>query len=132
MAGVKIVRIDQWVPAGSNLNVNANPSTYYAFSVWTGDVPGGQESNNPASVNMDTPKQLTATFTESLAVNDVPEIWLAGFGWTSNFDVNALDDQDLDGALTWQEYYAGTIPTNPLSRFQLQIDPEISGAVNFH
>ena len=50
-----------------------------------------------------------------LATNGVPAAWLAGFGWTNNFDEAALGDQDGDGAWTWQEYVMDTCPTNAAS-----------------
>ncbi|OGV46164.1 MAG: hypothetical protein A2X46_12695 [Lentisphaerae bacterium GWF2_57_35] len=52
------------------------------------------------------------------ATNDVPKAWLVDYGWTNNFDEAALGDQDSDHVPTWQEYFAGTNPTNSSSVFQ--------------
>ncbi|MGD9874294.1 MAG: hypothetical protein AB7T27_08475 [Kiritimatiellia bacterium] len=116
---------DQWVPSGSNVTITATPNQYYNFSVWTGNPPSGQQSNNPVTVAMTSPKALTANFIERLATNNVPEWWLASYGWTSGFDTNAMWDHDGDGAQTWKEYYAGTIPTNAASKFSVQVTPKI-------
>jgi len=55
---------------------------------------------------------VVATFAENLATNDVPEWWLALYGWTNNFDAAALGNPDGDGHYTWEEWIAGTVPTN--------------------
>jgi len=52
------------------------------------------------------------------ATNGVPKAWLADNGWTNNFDVAATNDADGDHVATWEEYYAGTDPTNGSSFFQ--------------
>jgi len=40
---------------------------------------------------------------------------LASFGLTNNFDLEALNDHDNDGLLTWQEWICRTDPTNASS-----------------
>ena len=52
------------------------------------------------------------------ATNGVPKAWLADYGWTNNFDAAATNDADGDHVATWEEYYAGTDPTNGASFFQ--------------
>ena len=61
----------------------------------------------------------------SLAVTGVandpastPHGWLAQHGLT-NFNSDAIADADDDGLLTWQEYIAGTNPTNSASNFRI-------------
>ena len=46
---------------------------------------------------------------------NTPYLWLAGYGLT-NFNTDVEADQDLDGLKAWQEYIAGTDPTNAQSR----------------
>ena len=48
----------------------------------------------------------------------LPDVWESAYGIT---DRNA--DADGDGALNWQEYQAGTNPTNALSILRLEIAP---------
>lgn len=55
------------------------------------------------------------------ATNDVPYWWMWDYGFTSNFDLVATNDADKDGALTWQEYVAGTDPTNDASVLSLDV-----------
>jgi len=45
---------------------------------------------------------------------NTPYSWLAQYGLT-NFNTDVMADIDRDGLLTWQEYIAGTNPTNPAS-----------------
>ncbi len=47
-----------------------------------------------------------------------PYGWLAQYGLT-NYDEDAMADADADGLPSWQEYVAGTDPTNPASVFQI-------------
>jgi hypothetical protein len=59
---------------------------------------------------------VIASFLANLATNSVPQWWLASFGLTTpTWDAAALADQDGDGMAAWQEYRAGTDPTNSMS-----------------
>lgn len=49
-------------PAGSSVQLTATPSAGYFFVNWTGDVPAGQEADNPLTVLMDGNKSLSANF----------------------------------------------------------------------
>lgn len=53
---------------------------------------------------------------------NVPELWLEPFG-LSNFEGDAALDPDADGSATWQEYIAGTDPTNAQSVFKATLHP---------
>lgn len=48
------------------------------------------------------------------ATNDVPINWLQDHGLGTD-DTAAMSDQDGDGSANWQEFYAGTDPTNEQS-----------------
>lgn len=48
--------------------------------------------------------------------NGVPYAWLDQYGLVTD-----ISDPDLDGYLSWQEYYFGTNPTNALSFFTVRI-----------
>ena len=52
-----------------------------------------------------------------VAAKDVPKWWLMQHGLT-NFNVDVMADSDGDGMRTWQEYIAGTDPTNRASVLQ--------------
>lgn len=98
--------------AGSTVTVSASAAAYYHWGQWTGDVPGGSTTNNPLELVMDRDRTVTAHFAENLAVHQTPEWWLAGHGWTNDFDAAALADTDLDGHPAWKERIAGTDPTD--------------------
>jgi hypothetical protein len=46
-----------------------------------------------------------------------PVPWLMTYGYSANFTNAEVADPDNDGVLNWQEYRAGTNPTNAASRF---------------
>jgi hypothetical protein len=104
---------DGWFPAGSSVTVTARADTYYHFVTWTGAI---HSAGNPESVSIDAPRFVGAVFAEDRAMNNTPHWWLASHGLTNRaWDLEAVDDQDGDGALTWQEYVADTVPTNASS-----------------
>jgi hypothetical protein len=65
---------------------------------------------------------LAVTFTAQVASDPMgtPYSWLAQYGLT-NFNADAMSDVDLDGLNTWQEYIAGTDPTNHASVLDIQL-----------
>jgi len=62
--------------------------------------------------NVSAPGTITVSFAATTAALGTPHWWLAQYGWTQNFDTVEAADQDGDGLFTWQEYIAGTCPTN--------------------
>jgi hypothetical protein len=111
---------DQWAAFGSEVTVTATPIAYCDFAAWSGDVAPESVSNNPVTVTMGGPRAVAAGFSERLTVHNVPEWWLASFGWTNDFAAAAESDQDHDTILTWQEHLSGTGPTNELSYFRVE------------
>ncbi|MEI7851748.1 MAG: hypothetical protein WCH86_07940 [Kiritimatiellales bacterium] len=51
-----------------------------------------------------------------------PVSWMDQYGLTNHLE-DVAADQDSDGLKTWQEYIAGTNPTNPASGFCVTEDP---------
>ena len=80
----------------------------------------GSTTTNFTWNNVQAAGTLAATFTEQLAADPAgtPYSWLAGYGLT-NYDADAVADQDMDGLKTWQEYIAGTDPTNAASTLKV-------------
>ena len=61
----------------------------------------------------------------------IPSGWKTQyFGSTNAVNGGAQDDWDHDGMLNWQEYLAGTVPTNASSKFQVT-DFKRPGGTNF-
>jgi uncharacterized protein (TIGR03790 family) len=108
-----IVPVTGWQPFGTSLIITASADPYYTFEVWTGALAGAL---NPEALLIDQPYVVGASFVANLTTNTLtPEWWLASFGLTNDFPSEALADQDGDKVPTWEEYIAGTIPTNGLS-----------------
>jgi hypothetical protein len=61
-----------------------------------------------------------AVIEASLATNGVPLWWLAENGLTNgSFDAETVADRDGDGMAAWEEFVAGTDPTNRASALRL-------------
>jgi hypothetical protein len=94
------------------------PASGYAFDKWTGDTQYiASASASTTTVTM--PLQavtVTATYiaTEQYTTNGTPYSWLDLHGLTNHVADDVLD-QDGDGLKAWQEYIAGTDPTNSAS-----------------
>ena len=103
---------NEWYQLGGSVTVTANPANYYRFVAWMGTV---NSTSNPLSLTMNQSHFVVAQFAVNLAAKSTPTWWLAQYGWTNNFDAAETNDADHDGSLNWQEYIAGTDPTNRLS-----------------
>jgi hypothetical protein len=109
-----------WVEPGTSITLQASCSAFRLFGGWSGDVSGGNTNSLTYEVTMDQPRTLIATFIDELATNNTPLWWLdMHYPGTNDFDAAALSDTDNDGMYSWQEYVAGTDPTNPASVFRL-------------
>ncbi|MBN1671136.1 MAG: hypothetical protein JXR37_08900, partial [Kiritimatiellae bacterium] len=53
---------DGWYAAGTPVALTAAASNGYHFAYWSGDVPAGQETANPLTVDMTCARQVTAHF----------------------------------------------------------------------
>ena len=98
-----------------------DPTPGMIFFQWVGDT-ACLANSNVACTTLTMPAKavsLTATYksTEQYTTNGTPYSWLAGYGLT-NYEADAVLDQDSDGLKTWQEYIAGTDPTNAASCFK--------------
>jgi len=72
---------------------------------------------------------IRADFAQNVVTNGVPEWWLAGYGLT-NVDADSMCDADHDGMLSWQEWVAGTDPTNIGSVFRV-VAPQTASSDGF-
>ncbi len=108
------------VVSGSCTSFTISADSYYHISqILTNgdDVAGasGLAETNFTWCNITSPGSIWAYFDVNLAASNTPEWWLASFGLTNNFDLEALNDHDNDGLLTWQEWICRTDPTNASS-----------------
>lgn len=63
---------------------------------------------------------VEAIFDANRASNGVAEAWLVAYGLTNDgFDAEVFLDRDGDGLAAWEEYVAGTDPTNAASVFEI-------------
>ena len=99
---------------------------YHVASILTNGVnlAGSPYSNNSLTStnfvwrNLTTNGTVVAIFAESFAPLGTPEPWLIQYGLTNDTPAaEELKDTDGDGMLAWQEYVAGTVPTNRASVF---------------
>jgi hypothetical protein len=119
------------VTPGDSATFTITASNYYRISKVTTTAGYTNEtySNSSTSVtytwtNVQAAGTLFATFTNQVA-NDpagTPYEWLAGYGLT-NYDEDAVADQDSDGLKAWQEYIANTVPTNSASVLKVTQSP---------
>jgi hypothetical protein len=116
------------VSSGDSVNFVITASNYYRIATLKtndADVIGMSFDNGSTTANfiwsnVQTSGVLAATFTAQVTTNasaEVPYEWLAGYGLT-NYNTDADLDQDSDSLTTWQEYIAGTDPTNTTSCFK--------------
>ena len=116
------------VLAGGSATFIITPSPYYRIaSLTTNGTPvTGLSFNNGSKYtrfvwsNVQASATLAATFTTQRTADPAhtPYFWLAKHGLT-NFNADVAADMDRDGMTTWQEYRAGTDPTNQTSNFRL-------------
>ncbi len=110
------------VASGDTVQVAVRASNYFHIAALLTNGTTAAITNDAALdvswTNAQDDGTVTATFAENLAAYGTPERWLAERGWTNDFDAAAANDADGDHVATWEEYYAGTDPTNGASFFQ--------------
>ncbi len=100
---------------------------YYHFLHWEGDVPTGDEEDNPLSLWVDGPRSVTARFAPDVTENTgTPHWWLAEYGLTNDtFEAEALKDHSGNELPAWKEYIADLDPTDPASALpRLEVEQE--------
>jgi autotransporter-associated beta strand protein len=105
------------VPYGSNAEFVVQAQQYFhVASVATNGVPmAGVPVAAVCTVvweNVVATGLVEALFLADLSAQGVPHWWLAGYGWAGELNDAATNDPDQDRMLTWQEFWAGTDPTN--------------------
>ncbi|MBN1674683.1 MAG: right-handed parallel beta-helix repeat-containing protein [Kiritimatiellae bacterium] len=112
-------------PTNRQTTLSATLNTHFNWGQWTGDV---NSADNPAWFLFTGNMVVTAAF-DAVAdnTNGVPNWWLAEYNIATN-QTGAEADDDSDGHFNWQEYFAGTDPTNGASLFQIESVERGTGA----
>ncbi len=96
-AGSGLVTRDPEVPfyePGETIVLTAEPDPGSEFADWSGDVPAGQEMDNPLTLTMDSDKEVTANF-------DALPTWLI---FDNDFEIT-VDSADLRDDGPGQDWY---------------------------
>lgn len=124
-AGGSIDVTDPEVGVGSNavFTFTADPYCHVSWMATNGGAwtPPGQPVELAWTwTNVQANGWLEVGFAESLATNNVPHRWLAGYRLTNDtWDAEAMKDGDEDGLAAWEEFLADTDPTDPDSVFEV-------------
>ncbi|VGO16683.1 Bacillopeptidase F [Pontiella desulfatans] len=95
-------------------------------------VTNGISAGTPGLLELDNITDnilITAEFAPNMVTNapvQVPEYWMANHGITSGFAAAITNDADADGFATWQEFVAGSEPTNAASYFRITRNEVVS------
>jgi hypothetical protein len=74
---------------------------------------------NPGSISVNA--QCTITTMTDSDHDGLPDAWELAYGLDPNNAFDRTNDFDGDGMLNWQEYVAGTDPTDPLSYLKIDL-----------
>ncbi len=111
------------IPLGGDTNFLITANSYYHIGIivtngGTNSMPPGITSTNFTWESISDNGSIHAEFNPNRTTNGTPTWWLAAHGLT-NFDADAAADSDHDRLTTWEEYVAGTDPTNDASVFAI-------------
>jgi hypothetical protein len=112
------------VPLNGTTNFVMMPSNWYhVVSVIVDNTNNLGAVTNYTFSNVVAGHTIAANFGADMAASNTPKWWLAQFYATNDAALNAgaTNDTDTDGAYGWQEYIAGTTPTDSGSVFRVVI-----------
>jgi len=119
---------DGWKNENTVLGIRATASEFgYRHDSWSGDTNGATFADNVITVAMDRARDIVAHYVqETYAPKGTPIAYLEKYGltngppyWYSSSGAAEDDDPDLDTLMTWEEFIAGTVPTNYFSVFEI-------------
>jgi uncharacterized repeat protein (TIGR02543 family) len=98
-------------------------SGYTFAGWWTAASGGGAEVTSATPVMLTAAQTLYAKWNPTVTSRGTPLFWLDQYRLVSGGDYEASDttDKDGDGQAAWQEYIAGTVPTNSASVFKSEV-----------
>jgi uncharacterized repeat protein (TIGR02543 family) len=88
---------------------------------WTGASGTGAQITSATTVGITAAQILYAKWITANTSQGTPCLWLDHYGLVAggNYEAAALADEDEDGFAAWQEYIAGSNPTNSQSFFSV-------------
>ena len=119
---------DQWVDADDVIAVTAQPEVYYHIDSWTGDTADTSLVGDTLTVPMTRARAIFTLFAENISPNGVPQQWFDEQGLEGDWETIGLLDQDNDGMLSWEEWVAGTAPTNAADVLKIDMEVHAVGA----
>ena len=111
-----------WYYTNETVSLTAYGQNGSIFTGWSGETNGAIiNTNQLIFTNMATPRYVTANFVGGVThtPKGTPYVWIQHYYGVTNYDAVDLLDLDGDGLLTWEEYIAGTDPTDSNSVFQV-------------
>ena len=98
-----------WQAAGACFAITATPSSDGHFDRWIGDVPPAQARQNPLTLPINRPRDITAVFSDSVPTNVVVfqesfddlggDQWLSSLGWETYSNAWIATDTILSSCL---------------------------------
>ncbi len=123
-----------FVPKGGSKTISVEPDQWYEVEeVWVdGESMGAITSYT--FTNVTVARTICVSFVEQRTMNtETPLWWLAQYGYTNDFENAALDNVDGTGMKNWEQYIAGTDPTDSNSVLRIEnIQYEPNSAVRVH
>ena len=111
-----------WYAAGSNITVTATAGVYSVFGAWSGQTNGCTLAGTQLTIPGNGARSVGAVFVLRKTAKGTTELWLSRYSQTNGTPAQAeLLDTDGDGVAAWQEYVAGTDPTNAHDYFHVTI-----------
>ncbi|MEI6807646.1 MAG: hypothetical protein WCN95_02905 [bacterium] len=100
------------IPTGFNSDTNISLGSRAVMTLGTFVQPVGRTNVGLRNI------AIVASLDSNHDSNGVPRVWYESYGLT-NYMTDGMTDTDGDGALAWEEYRAGTVPTNRDSVFHV-------------
>mgnify|MGYP007030117289 CR=1 FL=1 len=100
---VNSATVNGWYTNGTVVaNIQAFPSNSYVFSLWTGDVPASNATDNPLSIAMTQPRTIQAHFIPAVSITKLWNgngIWTNGGNWSPAGAPSPLDHAILQSGV---------------------------------
>lgn len=113
---------------GASVTVTAVPDGGYSFGGWTGEVPDGQEMDNPLTLTLDAARSVTANFAQDVGHYAVITLDGSLGEWTVQ-DVFYADEEIADGAPPSSTYSSVSV-VNDNTHLYVGLKLKAPGSIN--